>query len=149
VIVDYQDHGIPPTISHEANSSPTTKRAVPQIRVRFLDANLGLSQLCGHSQSCSLSTTDTIFHSPFHFDNARLIGSFQAPANILANNRTKIDHTPTAITPSEDRGWNPARTQAIITPKANNTPTVIESGLRTNSPQCLHFLASGRISSAQ
>jgi len=43
----------------------------------------------------------------------------------------------------------PAKTQAITTPQANIAPTVIESVRLTNSPQCLHFLASASISSAQ
>ena len=75
--------------------------------------------------------------------------SIQPLANILANRRAKIAHTPTVITPSEDAGSIPAKTQAIITPAANIAPTLLEILSLTNSPQCLHFLASANISSLQ
>ena len=68
--------------------------------------------------------------------------------NILANNSAKIAHTPMSKTPCDD-GCIPARTQAITTPAANIASTRLEIVFLTNSPQCLHFLASGRISSEQ
>jgi hypothetical protein len=43
----------------------------------------------------------------------------------------------------------PAKIHAITTPTANIAATPGETVLRTNSPQCLHFLASASISSAQ
>src|SRR5579871_2799460 len=69
----------------------------------------------------------------------------QPRPNVFENSRTKIAHTPTTVT----RSGLPAIRQAITTPKANSTPTVMESGVLKNSPQCLHFFASARIFSAQ
>jgi len=67
----------------------------------------------------------------------------------LANKSTKMAHTPTARMPSEDAGCMPAKMQAITTPPVNTAPTPRDRVALTNSPQCLHFLASARISSAQ
>jgi len=116
--------------------APTTgyavKRTALPVGSRFDDAALG----------CRAQIDRT--------DGVRVpLGLDQALPNVLANKSAKIAHTPMVVKPSEGAACIPAKTQAITTPAANIAPTLIESVLLTNSPQCLHFLASASISSAQ